>query len=66
MTALIILILLVTVYFSLSVIKDSVKQPEANKGCIPHHKWVTKDKIDDNGYLICKTCGKLPGEDKDV
>lgn len=28
------------------------------------HKWVIRfDNSDHKGYLICKVCGKLPGED---
>jgi len=28
------------------------------------HHWVVRfDNGDKRGYLICKTCGKIPGED---
>lgn len=28
------------------------------------HKWVVRfDNNDRKGYLVCKVCGKIPGED---
>lgn len=27
------------------------------------HQWVMKVEVDHNGYLICKRCGKIPGDD---
>lgn len=33
------------------------------KGKSAGHKWVMKVQPDHYGYLICKICGKMPGDD---
>lgn len=33
------------------------------KECKPH-KWVLRFEADSRGYLVCKECGKIPGEDR--
>lgn len=60
MSILLILIMAVVLYLSLLSLKQNV-HIETDKGCKPHHKWVMKVEADHNGYLICKNCGKTPG-----
>lgn len=34
------------------------------KRCVGQHKWVIRfDNDDKRGYLKCKECGQLPGEE---
>lgn len=40
------------------------KQSLTTARCTGKHKWVVKlDEDNKTSYLICKECGKLPGED---
>lgn len=34
------------------------------KQCVGKHSWIIRfENNDKKGYLICKACGKIPGED---
>lgn len=54
------LILIVTVGFLL--LRPSLHD-NAQLEC-KKHAWVARFEDDKTGYLICKKCGKIPGEDQ--
>lgn len=54
----IILIGLGVVFIMLSSVLEAQK---VNTGVCKPHKWVSKEKPDELGYLICSKCGQTPG-----
>lgn len=45
-------------FFMLNKAKKPIRQ------CEKVHKWTLRfDNGDKRGYLVCKDCGKIPGED---
>lgn len=58
-------IVLIVVFFIILIIPTSydLKLYQSTLTC-EKHKWVYKDSgIEDNKYLVCDICGKLPGND---
>lgn len=58
-------LLLLFVGILLSVyISNNASGGVGKKHCEKQHKWVVRfDDGDKRGYLICKNCDKIPGED---
>lgn len=58
----IVIILIVVMTAILFLTKDNTGFKARPKECKPH-SWVMKFEPDHKGYLICKKCGKIPGDD---
>ena len=42
----------------------SEKTKDTTKTCEKQHRWVIRfENNDKKGYLVCKVCGKIPGDD---
>lgn len=48
----------------LILVQVNKSQAKHFKQCPKPHKWVVRFENDDKrGYLVCRECGKIPGED---
>lgn len=57
-----IVIVLVGIMFLAVGVLSEVNAKSVPKECKPH-SWVLKFEPDKSGYLFCKNCGKIPGDD---
>lgn len=58
------LFIIILIFAGLYYADKHIKASSKPKPDCPPHKWVLRFENDDKrGYLICKTCNQIPGEE---